>query len=40
LHRLLCHVAGYVGNDSGLTDLATALGLLTLALFGPTSPVN
>jgi ADP-heptose:LPS heptosyltransferase len=28
----------YVGNDSGLTHLAAALGLRTVALFGPTDP--
>lgn len=28
----------YVGNDSGITHLAAALGMRTLALFGPTSP--
>jgi heptosyltransferase-3 len=28
----------YIGNDSGITHLAAALGVRTLALFGPTSP--
>jgi heptosyltransferase III len=28
----------YIGNDSGITHLAVALGMRTLALFGPTSP--
>jgi heptosyltransferase-3 len=28
----------YLGNDSGPTHLAAALGLPTLALFGPTNP--
>jgi heptosyltransferase III len=28
----------YIGNDSGITHLAAALGMRTLALFGPTSP--
>ncbi len=28
----------YVGNDSGITHLAAALGVPTLALFGPTDP--
>lgn len=29
-----------IGNDSGLTHLASALGCPTLALFGPTSPAR
>ncbi len=29
---------GYVGNDSGITHLAAALGIPTVALFGPTDP--
>jgi heptosyltransferase III len=28
----------YVGNDSGITHLAAAVGVPTLALFGPTDP--
>ena len=28
----------YLGNDSGITHLAAALGLPTVALFGPTDP--
>ena len=28
----------YLGNDSGPTHLAAALGLPTIALFGPTNP--
>ena len=28
----------YLGNDSGVTHLAAAVGTPTLALFGPTSP--
>jgi ADP-heptose:LPS heptosyltransferase len=28
----------YIGNDSGITHLAAALGVPTLALFGPTDP--
>lgn len=28
----------FVGNDSGITHLAAALGVPTLALFGPTDP--
>jgi heptosyltransferase-2 len=27
---------GYIGNDSGITHLASALGVPTIALFGPT----
>ena len=30
--------AGYVGNDSGITHLAAALGIKTIAVFGPTNP--
>ncbi|MFH1369911.1 MAG: glycosyltransferase family 9 protein [Planctomycetota bacterium] len=29
---------GYIGNDSGITHLAAALGLRTVAVFGPTEP--
>ena len=29
----------YVGNDSGITHMATALGLPTVAIFGPTDPM-
>jgi ADP-heptose:LPS heptosyltransferase len=28
---------GYVGNDSGITHLAAALGVFVVALFGPTA---
>ncbi len=28
----------YIGNDSGITHLAAAIGVPTLALFGPTDP--
>jgi heptosyltransferase III len=28
----------YIGNDSGITHLAAAIGAPTLALFGPTAP--
>ncbi|MGH7832247.1 MAG: glycosyltransferase family 9 protein [Candidatus Binatia bacterium] len=30
----------YIGNDSGMTHLAAALGVETLAIFGPTNPVE
>jgi hypothetical protein len=30
----------YIGNDSGLTHLASMLGLPTLALFGPSNPIT
>jgi hypothetical protein len=29
---------GYVGNDSGITHLSAALGIRTVAVFGPTDP--
>jgi ADP-heptose:LPS heptosyltransferase len=29
---------GFIGNDSGITHLAAALGIRTLAVFGPTNP--
>ncbi len=35
----LSETALFVGNDSGLTHLAAALGVPVLALFGPTDPV-
>lgn len=30
----------YIGNDSGITHLAAAVGVPTLALFGPTDPAK
>jgi len=30
----------YLGNDSGVTHLAAALGVKTIAIFGPTDPVR
>jgi lipopolysaccharide heptosyltransferase III len=30
----------YIGNDSGITHLAAAVGIPTLALFGPTDPAR
>jgi ADP-heptose:LPS heptosyltransferase len=35
---ILANATVYVGHDSGLTHLAAALGVSTLALFGPTDP--
>ncbi len=29
----------YIGNDSGVTHMAAALNIPTLAIFGPTDPV-
>jgi ADP-heptose:LPS heptosyltransferase len=41
LYQLACWLRGaavYVGNDSGITHLAAAAGVPTVALFGPTDP--
>ncbi|MBK5290081.1 MAG: hypothetical protein JJE04_00110 [Acidobacteriia bacterium] len=41
LYELGCWLAGarvYVGNDSGITHLAAAVGAPVVALFGPTRP--
>jgi ADP-heptose:LPS heptosyltransferase len=35
---ILAHIDLFVGHDSGLTHLAAALHLSTVALFGPTDP--
>lgn len=35
---VLAHLALFIGHDSGLTHLAAALHLPTVALFGPTDP--
>jgi heptosyltransferase-2 len=37
---LLAVARAYVGNDSGITHLAAALGTPTVALFGPTAPAT
>lgn len=37
---LLGAAAAYVGNDSGISHLAAAVGAPTLALFGPTDPAT
>ena len=36
--RVLRHVDVFLGHDSGITHLAAALGVPTVALFGPTDP--
>jgi ADP-heptose:LPS heptosyltransferase len=36
--QVLTWADGYVGNDSGISHLAGALGRTTLAIFGPTDP--
>ncbi len=36
--RLLIHADAFLGHDSGLTHLAAALGVPTVAIFGPTDP--
>lgn len=38
LGALLSRAGLYVGNDSGVSHLAAALGVSTVALFGPTDP--
>ncbi len=38
LARVLTACGAYVGNDSGVTHLAAALGLAVVALFGPSDP--
>ena len=41
LYELACWLASarlYIGNDSGITHLAAAVGAPVLALFGPTDP--
>jgi ADP-heptose:LPS heptosyltransferase len=38
LAGIMGHAAFYIGNDSGITHLAAACGVPTVALFGPTDP--
>lgn len=38
LAALLVESRGYIGNDSGVSHLAAALGVPTIAVFGPTEP--
>ncbi|MCX8043301.1 MAG: glycosyltransferase family 9 protein [Desulfobacterota bacterium] len=38
LAAILKHCTLYIGNDSGITHIAAALGVPTIALFGPTNP--
>jgi ADP-heptose:LPS heptosyltransferase len=35
---LLTHCRAMIGNDTGITHLAAAIGAPTVALFGPTDP--
>ena len=35
---LLSYVDGFIGNDSGITHLAAALGVRTYSIYGPTDP--
>jgi heptosyltransferase-3 len=41
LYELACWIAGarlYIGNDAGITHLASAVGVPVVAIFGPTDP--
>ncbi len=40
LAGVLAQCAGFVGNDSGPSHLAAAIGAKTVAIFGPTSPIH
>jgi heptosyltransferase-3 len=35
---VLSNAGGYIGNDSGITHLSAAMGIRTVAVFGPTDP--
>jgi len=39
LGAILKHCSLYIGNDSGVSHLAAAVGIPTIAIFGPTDPV-
>ena len=42
LDELACWLASarvYIGNDSGITHLAAAVGVPVVAVFGPTDPI-
>jgi heptosyltransferase III len=39
LARVLAAAKLYIGNDSGITHLAAAVGCPTIVLFGPTNPI-
>jgi ADP-heptose:LPS heptosyltransferase len=36
--ELLSCADAFLGNDSGITHLAAAMGVKTIAVFGPTNP--
>ena len=38
LAGVLSHCAAYIGNDSGVTHIAAALGIPVVTIFGPTEP--
>lgn len=39
LAGVLSHCTGYLGNDSGISHLAAAVGITTIVIFGPTDPL-
>ena len=40
LGAVLSHAYGYIGNDSGISHLAAASGAASVALFGPSDPLQ
>jgi len=40
LAGVLQRCSAFIGNDAGVTHLAAALGVPTLAIFGPTEPAR